>query len=90
VNLVKVTPYALAALTCIGCAVLLIREYLRRRVRLLLWATVCFVALAINNVLLFFDRVVLPQNDLRLVRLGTALIGMMCLLYAFIWDSDRS
>jgi hypothetical protein len=90
VNPVKVTLYALAALTCIGCAVLLIREYLRRRVRLLLWATVCFVALAINNVLLFFDRVVLPQTDLRLVRLGTALIGMMCLLYAFIWDSDRS
>ena len=87
---VTFTLYALAALTCIGCAVLLTREYLRRRVRLLLWAAVCFIALSVNNVLLFFDRVVYPtQVDLRLPRLGTALVGMMCLLYAFIWDADR-
>ncbi len=65
------------------------REYLRRKVRLLLWAAVCFIALSVNNILLFLDRVVYPtQVDLRLARLGTALVGMMCLLYAFIWDSD--
>ena len=89
-NPVKVVLYALAAVTAIGCAVLLVREYLNRRARLLLWSAVCFVALAFNNVLLFFDRVVYPtQVDLRLARLGTALVGMMCLLYAFIWESDR-
>lgn len=84
----KVALYALSALTCLGCTALLAREYLRRRVRLLLWAAVCFVGLTVNNVLLFFDLVVFPEADLRLVRLGTALIGMLCLLYAFIWEAE--
>ena len=87
-NSLKVSLYALSALTCLGCTVLLAREYLRRRLRLLLWAAVCFVGLTINNVFLFLDLVVFPEVDLRLVRLGTALIGMLCLLYVFIWDSE--
>jgi len=44
------------------------------RSRLLLWSTLCFVALAVNNVLLFVDLVVVPDVDLRFVRGGSAMV----------------
>ena len=87
-NPFKVALYALSALTCLGCTILLAREYLRRRVQLLLWAAVCFIGLSVNNVFLFLDLVVFPEIDLRLVRLAAALIGMLCLLYAFIGEAE--
>lgn len=87
-NPLKFALYALSVVTCLGCTVLLAREYFRRRVRLLLWAAVCFVGLSVNNVFLFIDLVIFPEADLRLLRLGAALIGMVCLLYAFIWEAE--
>jgi hypothetical protein len=80
--------YLLAALTCLACAILLGREYRRTRVRLLLWSTLCFAMLTINNVLLFFDLGVFPSTvDLRLFRLEASLTGMLFLLYGFL-ESD--
>lgn len=79
----------LAALTSIGCMVLLFRGYARSGARLLFWSGLCFVFLSINNVLLFFDLIVYPtQVDLRPYRLIAALVGIACLLYAFIWEAD--
>ena len=81
--------FGLAALTSIGCMWLLFRGYSRSAVRLLFWTALCFVFLSINNVVLFVDTIVLPtQADLRLLRLGAALAGIACLLYAFIWESE--
>jgi hypothetical protein len=69
--------------------VLLFRGYARTGVRLLLWSGLCFIFLTTNNVLLFFDTVVWPtQVDLRLYRLGAAIAGVACLLYAFIWEAE--
>jgi hypothetical protein len=79
--------YLLAVLTSLLCTVLLYREYLRQRTRLLLWSALCFVGLSINNVLLFLDLVIFPLTDLRILRLVAALIGMLFLLYGFIWES---
>ncbi len=84
----KVALYLLAVLTCLACTVLLAREYLRRRARLLLWSAVCFVGLSVNNVFLFFDLVMFPGSDLRVIRIGAALTGMLCLLYAFVWEAE--
>lgn len=84
----KIALYVIAVLSSGACAVLLFRGYLRRRVRLLMWSSVCFVGLTINNVALFVDLVVLPDIDLRLARLIPALLGMTVLLIGFIWDSD--
>lgn len=68
---------------------LLFRGYARTGVRLLLWSALCFIFLTTNNVLLFFDTVVFPTEvDLRPLRLGTALVGIGCLLYAFIWEAE--
>ncbi len=81
--------FGLAALTSIGCTWLLFRGYARSAVRLLFWTALCFVFLSINNVALFIDTIVLPTEvDLRLLRLGAALAGIACLLYAFIWEAE--
>jgi len=85
---IKTTLYVLATLTCLLCTLLLYREYLKQRTRLLLWSALCFVGLTVNNVLLFVDLVVLPSLDLRIFRLLAALAGMMFLLYGFIWESE--
>jgi len=88
VNSLKVVLYLLAILSSLSCATLLMRAYLRQRVRLLMWSAICFIGLTINNVALFIDLVLFPQVDLRLLRLTPALLGMACLLYGFILDVD--
>jgi hypothetical protein len=81
--------FLLAALTSIGCTWLLLRAYTRIRVPLLFWTGVCFVFLSASNVLLFVDTIVLPtQADLRMLRFATAIAGIACLLYAFIWEAE--
>jgi hypothetical protein len=85
----KFLLFLLAALTSFGCMALLFRGYARTGVRLLLWSALCFIFLTANNVLLFFDTIVFPtQIDLRAFRLGAALVGVVCLLYAFIWEAE--
>ena len=84
----KFLLFLLAALTSFGCMVLLFRGYTRTRSRLLLWSALCFIFLTANNVLLFVDNVMLPEIDLRPYRLLSALIGICCLLYAFIWEAE--
>jgi hypothetical protein len=79
---------ALAVLTCLSCTVLLFRGYARSGMRLLLWSALCFVFLTLNNLLLFFDMIVFAELDLRPFRLGAALIGLLFLLYGFIFESD--
>jgi hypothetical protein len=88
VNVFKITLYVLAVLSSSACTVLLFRGYVRRRVRLLMWSGICFAGLTINNVVLFLDLVVFPELDLRVARLVPALVGMMFLLYGFIWDAE--
>lgn len=81
--------YLLAVLTCVACTLMLARGYMRSGERLLLWSTLCFVGLSLSNILLFFDRIIFPIDvDLRLWRLGTALIGLVFLLYGFIWEAE--
>ena len=80
--------YILCALTSILCAVLLYRGYRANRTRLLFWASLCFVFLAINNVILYFDLVVLPPNvDLFWYRNTAAVAGILLLLFGLIWDA---
>jgi hypothetical protein len=77
---------ALAVLTCAACAALLFRRYARTRRPLLLWTTVCFGFLTLNNVLLFFDLVVLDV-DLRPWRHASAAVGLAFVLYGLLSDA---
>jgi hypothetical protein len=85
----KVVLFLIAVLTSFACTVLLFRAYTTSRLRILLWSALCFVALTVNNLLLFVDLVILPTNvDLRLFRHGAALTGLVFLLYGFIRESE--
>ena len=77
--------YLLCVVTSVVCAWLLISAFLRRRQGLLLWSAVCFSLLAINNLLVFADLVLLPNVDLSLPRALTALAAGVVLLGSFIW-----
>ncbi len=79
--------YALCALTSLLCALLLARGYRRSRVRLLLWSSLCFAGLALNNVLLFIDLRVVPDVDLSVWRSLPALAGLLVLVYGLVWDA---
>jgi hypothetical protein len=79
--------YALCALTSLACAVLLLRGYLRSRVRLLWWSGLCFVGLFVNNAMLVLDARV--SQDLATTRTLPALVGVLLLLYGMIWESDQ-
>jgi hypothetical protein len=79
--------YILCTLTSVMCALLLLRSYLRTRTRLLLWSTLCFIGLAVNNVLMFVDLLVVPDVDLRVLRSGAGVIALCLLLYGLIWEN---
>lgn len=79
--------YILCGLTSTACALLLFRQHRRTGGGLLFWSTWCFVCLAITNVLLFLDLVILPQLDLSLLRTSLTLAGMLMLLYGMIRES---
>ena len=80
--------YILCAVTSILCAVLLLRGYRATRTRLLFWASLCFVFLAINNVILYVDLVLLPPAyDLFWYRNTAAIIGMLLLVFGLTWES---
>lgn len=79
--------YALCGATSLLCAFLLARSYARTRTRLLMWSMLCFVGLAINNILLFVDLVVLPvEIDLRPLRGVAASTAMLLLVVGLIWE----
>jgi len=84
----SVITYTVGALTCLACAVLLLRGYVRVKQQLLLWSGLCFVVLAISNSLIVVDLVIVPQVNLYLARLGTAAVAMALLLYGLIWESN--
>lgn len=68
------------------CACLLLRAYRRGRARLLIWSSACFSLLALNNLFLAVDILLLPDNDLTLLRILTALLAVTVLLVGFIWE----
>jgi len=78
--------YLLCASTSALCAFLLIRQYLRSRLHLLLWSSLCFLGLAANNALLFVDIVVVPDVDLSLPRTLVALLGLTLMVFGLIWE----
>jgi len=82
--------YLLCFVTSSACAFLLGRSYGKTGARLLLWSSLCFFFLAINNLLLVVDLVFLPEDvDLRFARLVAALIAVCVLLFGFVWDLEE-
>lgn len=80
--------YSLCALTCIACAVLLLRSYGRTRYRMLFWSGLCFSMLALSNVLNVLDRFVFRDMDLAPARLGTALLAVLLIVFGLVWEGE--
>jgi hypothetical protein len=83
--------YVLCFLTSAACAWLLGRSYGRSKTPLLLWSSISFALLALNNLLLVLDLVVWPspEVDLRLPRLLLALAASCTLLFGFIYRIEE-
>ena len=79
--------YILCTLTSIVCAGLLLRGYKQSRSRLLFWCGLCFVGLALNNILLLID-VKTPNDVLNLshVRALPAVVGVVLMIFGLIWE----
>jgi hypothetical protein len=80
--------YILGPLVTLACALLLWRSYARTGTRLLLWSGLCFSGLTLSNGLLIIDLLVLTQADLYLLRLATAALAMLVLLYGLVFASE--
>jgi hypothetical protein len=80
--------YILCTFTSIACAALLLRGYNQSRSRLLFWSGLCFVGLALNNILLIVDLRLLPDVDLSLIRSLPALAGLLLLIFGLIWEKQ--
>jgi hypothetical protein len=79
--------YLLCAATCLLCAVLLFRGYIRTRVRLLFWAGLCFVGLMLDNIILYVDIVVVPDVNLAVWRKLPGLVALILLVFGLVWES---
>jgi hypothetical protein len=79
--------YILCALTSLGSALLLFRGALRRREGLLFWSSMCFFAMAVNNLLLYLNFIVLPDVDLLTASRLATLVGIVVLNFGLIWHS---
>jgi hypothetical protein len=80
--------YLLCALTSLGCAAALLKTYLLRRTHVVLWSCFCFGLLALSNVLLVVDLIVLPRVDLSLSRAAVGAAAIVSLLIGLIWEVE--
>ena len=78
--------YLLCAATALACGALLFRGYRRTGTRLLLLCGLFFVSLSLENLLVFVDRIVVPDIDLSALRDSLALVGVTLFLVGLIWD----
>jgi hypothetical protein len=78
--------YLLCATTALACCLLMLRGYRHRHVRLLMWGSLCFLALAVENLILFVDLVLIPETDLSALHIGAAMLGVGMLAYGLIWE----
>lgn len=82
--MIPATVYSLCGLTSVLCAVLLSRRYFAVPGPLLFWSAWGFVFLALSNIALFIDLVLLPNLDLAVLRHLLTLAGLLMLIYGLI------
>lgn len=80
--------FILCFLTSTICAFLLVRSYLENRSRLLLFSAWCFILLALNNLIVVIDLLVLVDFYIYPLRQIAALAAVSVLLFGFIWETE--
>jgi hypothetical protein len=79
--------YILCSIFSSICAVMLFRGFLASRQGLLFWSGLCFVGLALTNILLVIDLLVVPHIDLSLTRAVIALASVLVLVIGMVWET---
>lgn len=69
---------------------MLVRSYRQTGERLLLWSAGCFSLLALNNLLVVTDLLLIESIDFLLYRRLSALAAVCVLIFGFIWETDES
>ena len=80
--------YLLCFLTAALCAGLLVRQHRAAPSPVLLWSAACFVFLALSNLLVVVDRIILIELDLWTERLALTVMAISVLLFGFIWEAE--
>ncbi len=80
--------YLLCFLTSSACAYLLARSWSATRARLLFWSALCFLFLALNNLAVIVDLLLLPSSNFMILRVVLSLSAVSLLLFGLIWGSD--
>ena len=79
--------YVLCSITALICAVMLLLGSRRTGSRMLFWSGLCFAGLAFTNLVVVVDALELfPYENFSTLRLGSALLALMLLLYGLIFE----
>lgn len=79
--------YVLCAMTALVCAVMLLLGSRRTGSRMLFWSGLCFAGLAFTNLVVVVDALELfPHENFGTLRLASALLALMLLLYGLIFE----
>ena len=81
--------YIFCALTSAGCAILLLRSYIRSRGKLVFWGFIFFTFFTLSNIVLFFDLEVLPSVDLSSYRDILTFCGLVAMIFGLIKEGDK-
>lgn len=81
--------FSLCAVTSITCFALLVRAYRSSGSRLVFWSAVCFGGLAVNNLLLAFNELILPHVDMPW-RGAPGAVGLAALVYGLAAEQRRA
>jgi hypothetical protein len=82
--------YLLCFLTSATCSALLLRGYARAGGGLLFWSGLCFGLLAVNNLVVILDLLVIRSLDLNLFRLAASFSAVCVLMFGLIWRGDEA
>jgi hypothetical protein len=88
-GVVQPLVFFLCVVTSAACMLLLLRGWWRTGNRLLFWSALCFVGLAVNNLLVFLDIIIFPTEvNLLPFRHIASIAAISVLLWGFIWETD--
>ncbi len=80
--------FTLCAIASVFVAYLLARAYRQRPSKILFWSAICFGGLALNNVILFVDLVLMPENITYSLLRNWIIVGSVgSLVYGLVWDT---
>ena len=79
--------YMMCALTSGMCTYLLYQKYRHRQLKLLLFSSICFGCLALNNILLFVDLILGTTYNLSVIRSIPAVAGFGILLWGLVRET---